>query len=65
MRRKRDWYLRKTPQDHIIEEIMLQQRCTQQKAEEIYIKQLQKNKKLRNDSDSPQRISKVPGNEDN
>lgn len=28
MKRKRLWYLRKTPQDHIIEELMLKHRCT-------------------------------------
>jgi hypothetical protein len=41
MRRMKNFYLRKTPQDHIIEEIMLEHRCTQEKAEEIYLKRLE------------------------
>jgi hypothetical protein len=37
MKRSKLMYLRKTPQDIVIEEIMLEKRCTQQKAEEIYL----------------------------
>jgi len=33
MRRRKMFYLRKTPQDLIIEEIMLEKRCTQDRAE--------------------------------
>jgi len=43
---------------------MLKNRCTQQKAEEIYLRQLEKNKKIRGDNESPKRVSKVPGNEE-
>ncbi len=41
------FYLRKTPQDLIIEEIMLEKRCTQDRAEQIYLRQLEQNKKLK------------------
>lgn len=54
MKRRRLWYLRKTPQDYIIEDLMLKHRCTQEKAEQIYLKQLEKNKLIRVERQSPE-----------
>eukprot|EP00347_Sterkiella_histriomuscorum_P020838 403336271 len=55
MKRRRLWYLRKTPQDYIIEELMLKHRCTQEKAEQIYLRQLQKNKLIKQSPENSQR----------
>ncbi len=63
MKRRRLFYLRKTPQDLIIEELMLEHRCTQEKAEQIYLQRLADNKLLREESNSPARSNYKTNNE--
>jgi len=48
-------YLRKTPQDYIIEELMLKHRCTKEKAEQIYNREIERNKSPSRNEHSPQR----------
>ena len=55
MKKRRLFYLRKTPQDLIIEELMLKHRCTQERAEQIYLKKLEDNKLIRTETASPAR----------
>ncbi|CDW71889.1 UNKNOWN [Stylonychia lemnae] len=53
MKNRRQWYLRKTAQDYIIEEIMLEKRCTQEKAEKIYLQRLEQKGVIRSNNPSP------------
>ena len=55
MKKRRLFYLRKTPQDLIIEELMLKHRCSQERAEQIYLKKLEDNKLIRSEAASPAR----------
>jgi hypothetical protein len=59
MKKRRLFYLRKTPQDLIIEELMLKHRCTQERAEQIYLKKLEDNKLIRTEAASPARRGNI------
>ena len=48
MRRRRNFYLRKTPMDNRIDEIMKENGCTQSEAYKIYMDEFNVNRSINN-----------------